>query len=356
MNRRTGATMILTSHHNESTLRIADHLVLLHEARAIEGAPRGLLASRDPRVAAFFVDVDAAAVDTVMAGRMPFEERGADELLQRTRAEGTFRASTDPAVIGAADVVIVVVGTPVDEHLNPDPQAVPRAIEQLSNQLRDDQLLILRSTVYPGVTRLVEKLIAGLGRDIDVAFCPERIAEGRALVELYDTYTRRLGRQFGWVARPDFIAAVATLLGVTVFGTLPGLFIGIGISLLLLVYRASRPYVAELGRTSGPEAAYRDIAIHDDAQPPDGIVILRIESGLYFANAEAVRSRIVDAGRRMAPALGIDERTEDLYWPCVAAAALFAGVGLVFLREPGELWIQAVGATLALFAVARVLW
>ena len=58
----------------------------------------------------------------------------------------------------------------------------------------------------------------------------------------------------------------------------------------------------------------------------------------------------------MAPALGIDERTEDLYWPCVAAAALFAGVGLVFLREPGELWIQAVGATLALFAVARVLW
>ena len=109
-------------------------------------------------------------------------------------------------------------------------------------------------------------------------------------------YTRRLGRQFGWVARPDFIAAVAALLGVTVFGTLPGLFIGIGVSLLLLVYRASRPYVAVLGRTPGPEAAYRDIAIHDDAQPPDGIVVLRIESGLYFANAETVRSRIVDAG------------------------------------------------------------
>ena len=64
-------------------------------------------------------------------------------------------------------------------------------------------------------------------------------------------YTRRLGRQFGWVARPDFIAAVAALLGVTVFGTLPGLFIGIGVSLLLLVYRASRPYVAVLGRTPG---------------------------------------------------------------------------------------------------------
>jgi len=65
-----------------------------------------------------------------------------------------------------------------------------------------------------------------------------------ALVDLYNTYTKRLGRQFGWVARPDFIAAFAALLGVTIFETLPGLFIGIGVSLVLLIYRASRPYVA----------------------------------------------------------------------------------------------------------------
>jgi hypothetical protein len=62
------------------------------------------------------------------------------------------------------------------------------------------------------------------------------------------------------------------------------LIIGIGVSLLLLFYRASRPYIAVLGRTPGPEAAYRDIAIHDDAEPPDGIVVVRIESGLYFAS------------------------------------------------------------------------
>ena len=51
-----------------------------------------------------------------------------------------------------------------------------------------------------------------------------------------------------------------------------------------------------LGRTPGPEGAYHDIESHPDARPPDGIVILRIESGLYFANAENVRSRILDAG------------------------------------------------------------
>ena len=122
-----------------------------------------------------------------------------------------------------------------------------------------------------------------------------QLVDVRALVELYHTYTKRLGRQFGWVARPDFIAAVAALLGVTIFGTLPGLFIGVGVSLLLLVYRASRPYVAILGRTPGPGGAYRDIARHEDAVALDDIVVLRIESGLYFANAENVRARILDA-------------------------------------------------------------
>jgi high affinity sulfate transporter 1 len=122
------------------------------------------------------------------------------------------------------------------------------------------------------------------------------LVDVRALIELYDTYTKRLGRQFGWVARPDFLAALAALLGVTIFGTLPGLFIGIGASLLLLVYRASRPYVALLGHTPGPDGAYHDVDRHEDARSPDGIVILRVESGLYFANAENVRSRILDAG------------------------------------------------------------
>lgn len=115
------------------------------------------------------------------------------------------------------------------------------------------------------------------------------------LVKLYHAYSRRLGREFGFVARPDFIAAVAALLGVTLFDTLPGLFIGITASLLLLVYRASRPYIATLGRTAGPEGHYRDIDRHPDAQLPDHIAVLRVESGLYFANADAVRSKILEA-------------------------------------------------------------
>ena len=130
-------------------------------------------------------DINPAAVASVNAGRMPFDEPEAPAILEEILATGTFRASTDPAVVTAADVVIVVVGTPVDEHLNPDTQAVPDAISALGPDLRDGQLLVLRSTVFPGVTRLVEERIAALGLDIDVAFCPERIAEGKAFTELY---------------------------------------------------------------------------------------------------------------------------------------------------------------------------
>jgi UDP-N-acetyl-D-mannosaminuronic acid dehydrogenase len=83
-------------------------------------------------------------------------------------------------------VVVVVIGTPVDEHLNPDPVAVRRAIEDCSPFLADGQLLVLRSTVYPGVTESVERMVAELGLAIDVAFCPERIAQGRAMTELYE--------------------------------------------------------------------------------------------------------------------------------------------------------------------------
>jgi UDP-N-acetyl-D-mannosaminuronic acid dehydrogenase len=76
------------------------------------------------------------------------------------------------------------VGTPVDEHLNPDPKFVLRAVEGMLDYLRDGQHLVLRSTVYPGVTAMVERLLTKAGRHIDVTFCPERIAEGKAMEEL----------------------------------------------------------------------------------------------------------------------------------------------------------------------------
>jgi UDP-N-acetyl-D-mannosaminuronic acid dehydrogenase len=131
-------------------------------------------------------DINPEAVKLVNSGQMPFMEPDADEVMARIRKSGTFSASTDPKVISEAEVLIVVIGTPVDEHLNPDAEAVPNAVAQLGPYLRKGQLLVLRSTVYPGVTSLVERRLREMGHDIELAFCPERIAEGKAFTELFD--------------------------------------------------------------------------------------------------------------------------------------------------------------------------
>lgn len=142
------------------------------------------LASRGARVGIY--DISDAAVAMVNMAMMPFAEPGASDLLKQVVTGGRLLASTSPDIVGSAEHVIVVIGTPVDEYLNPDHAAVPDALAGCASHLRNGQLLVLRSTVYPGVTARVEKMIAELGVQIDVAFCPERIAEGKAMAELFE--------------------------------------------------------------------------------------------------------------------------------------------------------------------------
>jgi UDP-N-acetyl-D-mannosaminuronic acid dehydrogenase len=147
------------------------------------GLPLGLaFAARGMQVALY--DVRPDAVDSVNEGRMPFREPGAPEALAAALAAGRLEATLDREAVRQAEHVVVVIGTPIDEHLNPDLGAVHAAIEEIGDCLTDGQLLVLRSTVYPGVTAVVEQLVARLDLDVDVAFCPERIAEGKALEEI----------------------------------------------------------------------------------------------------------------------------------------------------------------------------
>src|SRR6266404_304028 len=145
---------------------------------AIAFADRGL------RVGIY--DVSEQAVSTVNAATLPFNEPDAAPVLARVVDAGRLHASLDPSIVGTAEHVVVVIGTPVDEFLNPDQAAIPNALGGCAPYLRDGQLLVLRSTVFPGVTALVEKMIAGLGKSIEVTFCPERIAEGKAMTELFE--------------------------------------------------------------------------------------------------------------------------------------------------------------------------
>ena len=131
-------------------------------------------------------DLNQTTVDLINDATMPFLEPGAPDKLSEAVQSGRLVATTDPSTLSDVEHVVVVVGTPVDEHLNPDPWAVRRAIADVAEHLRDGQLLVLRSTVFPGVTALVEALIVERGLDIDVVGAPERIAEGTAMTELYE--------------------------------------------------------------------------------------------------------------------------------------------------------------------------
>jgi UDP-N-acetyl-D-mannosaminuronic acid dehydrogenase len=83
-----------------------------------------------------------------------------------------------------ANIIVVVIGTPIDEFFNPAMTIFERALGQIAPHIRDGSLVVLRSTVYPGTTQYVAQALADHGLRVDVAFCPERIAEGHALEEL----------------------------------------------------------------------------------------------------------------------------------------------------------------------------
>lgn len=149
------------------------------------GLPLGIaFAEQNKKVALY--DINKESIKKVNEAQMPFKENGAEPKLKKVIADGNLKASSDPEVIKKSKVVITVIGTPVDEHLNPRINDITKAIEQIKDYLHDDHLLIMRSTLYPGVTDKVYSYLQRQNKKTKVAFCPERIAEGHALTELYE--------------------------------------------------------------------------------------------------------------------------------------------------------------------------
>ena len=130
-------------------------------------------------------DINQQTLDRIARGEMPFKETGADELLPNVLKTGRLEMSADASMLGRTDIVVVVVGTPVDEFLGPSMSIFEKTVEQIAPHLRHGSLVVLRSTVYPGTTEYVTQRLQERGCGCDVAFCPERIAEGHALEELH---------------------------------------------------------------------------------------------------------------------------------------------------------------------------
>jgi UDP-N-acetyl-D-mannosaminuronic acid dehydrogenase len=138
----------------------------------------------DSGLSTVIYDIDAERLATIADGRMPFREEGAPEVLKRVLASGRLEVSPSSDSIARCEFLLLIIGTPVDGHLNPSFQALDRVMETSREHLRDGQVLIVRSTVYPGTSERLQRTLRAAGLDIGVACCPERVAQGQSLREL----------------------------------------------------------------------------------------------------------------------------------------------------------------------------
>jgi UDP-N-acetyl-D-mannosaminuronic acid dehydrogenase len=147
------------------------------------GIPLGL-AFADRAFAVTLIDCNAEAVASINRGVLPFKEAGAAELLA-AHVGRNLTATTDPGAAARQDVVVFVTGTPVDEHLNPRVHDVLKVVGAYLPHLRPEQLVVLRSTIFPGVTKIVDNLLRQALGSCKLAFCPERIVQGRGIEEIF---------------------------------------------------------------------------------------------------------------------------------------------------------------------------
>jgi UDP-N-acetyl-D-mannosaminuronic acid dehydrogenase len=129
-------------------------------------------------------DLNNATLDTLKSGKLPFIEHGAESVLAKALA-GQRLVFTDASdLISTGGPVIVTIGTPIDEFLNPVRGVVQDCIDAMLPRLADGQLLVLRSTVFPGTTDWLASYLTAKGRKLKLAFCPERVVQGQGLQEL----------------------------------------------------------------------------------------------------------------------------------------------------------------------------
>ncbi len=108
-------------------------------------------------------DINESVVEQIRAGQMPFNEEGAPELLARMLRTDRLEICSTPELLQECRFLVLIVGTPVDEHLNPSFTLIQKALEGCRAHLRDGQILVLRSTVYPGISNHVRRYLAAQG-------------------------------------------------------------------------------------------------------------------------------------------------------------------------------------------------
>ncbi len=147
------------------------------------GLPLGVVFA-NAGVKTVLFDVNQEALNKIQSGKFPFKEKDGDEALGTAIKSGSLVTSSSPESIADSKFVVIVIGTPIDEYLSPQFGGITRVIDKYINHFRDGQIIILRSTVYPGTTEKVQQYFESKNKKVKLSFCPERILQGRAIEDL----------------------------------------------------------------------------------------------------------------------------------------------------------------------------
>lgn len=146
-----------------------------------------VLANYDYRV--YGIDINESANEQIMKGSLPFIEEEGEKYLKNALGRHSLTMTSDTSKIQESDIVIIVLGTPIDENLNPCISILTKMVDENTRFFKKGHLIILRSTVFPGTTELIKQLIEKntgylVGRDIFLAYAPERVVQGKAIKEV----------------------------------------------------------------------------------------------------------------------------------------------------------------------------
>lgn len=140
------------------------------------------------------IDVSEERLSLIRNRKVPFVEEGAQSLLKKFYNNGfvALHESSLPEILPQMDAVLLTLGTPMNDNFSPDVTQITNFLDKFSKYFKKGQLIVLRSTVAPGTTEYIARFLKEnyswgvVGKDIFLAYCPERIAEGKAVEELYE--------------------------------------------------------------------------------------------------------------------------------------------------------------------------
>ncbi len=128
------------------------------------------------------VDINKENIKKINSGKIPFLEEGAQPLLRKMLKKNKINATNNFNQISLSKYIIVCIGTPIDSNLNPDTKNFVKFFKTLKKFIHRDQIIIIRSSVYPGICEKVYNIIKAKNKNL--SYCPERIVQGQSIKEL----------------------------------------------------------------------------------------------------------------------------------------------------------------------------